>query len=118
MVLIPIAGSGLVTWAINRRKDGASVALADVQTDAARKKIQADMQHQIDDLFDELTEARGRIRELEDGADVVRKRVKHLEDEVGTLTRYLRRVINQMHKLGIVPDLPPEVIEQLFKGTV
>lgn len=110
IIIIPIVGSGLVTWLINRRKDGASVQLIDAQTDAERKKTQAEMQRQIDSLFDELTETRGRIRALEN--DMAR-----LEDEVNTLTRYLRRVINQLRKAEITPDLPPEVIEQLFKGT-
>jgi len=48
--------------------------------------------------------------------DALRDRVGGLEGEVETLTRYLRRVIEQLRRADIAPDLPPDVIERLSKG--
>lgn len=135
VVLISIGGSGLVGWLVNRRKDGASVGLINAQTDTERGKAQAEMQRQIDSLFDELTEARARIRQLEDSdtarereidnmrvkweaeVNTLRARVAHLEAENERQRSSMRRLINQLRREKIKPDLDPADIEELFKGT-
>lgn len=101
-LIISLAGPGVNFW-IARRKTVPEAQLVDAQTISEWNKAQKEMQGQINLLSDELSETR--------------QRVVHLENDVSTLTRYLRRVINQLRAAGVAPDLPPEVLEQLFKGT-
>lgn len=128
-----VAGLGgpLFTYLILRRKVPSEVALTDA---GAYDKLSATVERQdgrMELQRDEIDELRTRLRTMEKD-NIVRDqemaerdrviasqgvRISALEDEVTTLTKYLRRVIAQLRKAGIAPDLPPAVLEQLFKGT-
>lgn len=122
-LFVGLAGPAVTLWK-NRKTTGSEISLTSAET---VDKLTASVDRQetrLESQRDEIDELRGRIKVLEDDSAerdrIINKqetRIVSLEDEVTTLTKYLRRVINQLRKAGIVPDLPPAVIEQLFKGT-
>lgn len=107
--IVSVSVSG-ITWFSTRRKNSAE----------AYDKLSATVERQdgrMEQLRIEIDELRARIATMEDEGSIMRGRIVTLEGEVSTLTKYLKRVIAQLKAAGGTPDLPPEVIERLFKGT-
>lgn len=109
MILIPIVGSGLVTWLINRRKDGASAQLMDAQavlydaqTIKTMRETQEATQRQVDYLSDRLAKTRAEMEEMEaryeqQMADLrmeYETQIEALRAEYEGKLSYMRRKIN------------------------
>lgn len=113
-LFVGLAGPAVTLWK-SRKTTGSEVALTGAQ---AYDKLTASVDRQdarLEAQRDEIDELRNRVHSLE-GEGIERdRRVAQLEGEVGTLTRYLRRLVNQLRNAGIVPDIPASAIEQLFK---
>jgi flagellar capping protein FliD len=103
IVLIPIAGSGLVTWLINRNKVGAETRLIDMQTMSEWLKSQDVMQKQIDYLSEKLSKTRAEMEEMqtrhEQQIDQLRgeyeAQISALRAEYEGKLSYMRRKINR-----------------------
>lgn len=98
--------------------------------DKATASTYKEMAATIAELNDEVRELRSELRELysamdtmRGAMDILRSRVSELEaeahglrDRLRVLEQYTRRLINQLRKAGMTPDIPTDVIEHLFKG--
>lgn len=105
VALITTAGSIYTTLAGKKSADVTSYT-------AAFDKMSATVDRQDDRLGkmrDEIDELRGRVVQLEDEATGLRSRLTVVED-------YLRRTISQLRRAKIKPDVPDDVIKQLFNG--
>lgn len=99
-----------ITWWSTRKKTSAE----------AYDKLSATVERQdarMEQFRIEIDALRQRINELEDEGHTLRDRVRTLESEVHNLQNYLRNTIRQLKKADIPPNVPPDVLEQLFKGT-
>lgn len=113
-LFVGLAGPAVTLWK-SRKTTGSEIALTSAE---AYDKLTASVDRQdtrLEAQRDEIDELRNRVRSLESEGIERDQRVAHLEGEVGTLTKYLRRLVNQLRSAGIVPDIPAEVIEQLFR---
>lgn len=95
---------------------------------AGRNKVTASTYHEmaqtIAQLNGELQELRVELNGVYAALDVMRSRMaevesesEHLRDRVRKLERYLRRLITQLRREGHAPDVPQEVIDELFSGS-
>lgn len=110
LALFVALASPAVSWYVARRKTASEVRLISADTYAK--------------LVESVDKQEARLSALRDEIDEMRLRIAHLESEAHTLTtrlrvleQYTRRLVNQLRKAGMTPDIPQDVIDDLFSGS-
>jgi predicted nucleic acid-binding Zn-ribbon protein len=94
----------------------------------ARRKTASEVRLISADTYEKLVTSvdkqEERLAALRDELDEMRARILHLENEAHELTtrlrileQYTRRLVKQLRSAGMTPDIPQDVIDELFSGS-